>query len=174
MSLIVEVNNLLSLSHCSRKFVYEYYLLLTAVTILFWIVFNVFDQRLFFSPYLAFYIPKEQIGEFILSTVLSAMMGIVATLNVYYLVKSLKYKSNLRCKVSLSMLPGSVGVLSSLCLGCSVYLNAFLVSLTGLTATSIISFFTLYDTSIKFGILILLSVSIFILKCKIENIKEIT
>jgi hypothetical protein len=52
---------------------------------IFWIIFNVFDQLLFFSPIFVFYLPDDALIGFILSTVTAILMGIVVSINVYIL-----------------------------------------------------------------------------------------
>ena len=60
------------------------YLLITAGTAtVFWIVFNVFDQLLFFSPIVIFYLPDDAVIGFILATMTSILLGIVVSMNVY-------------------------------------------------------------------------------------------
>ncbi|MGA8405094.1 MAG: hypothetical protein WB664_09785, partial [Nitrososphaeraceae archaeon] len=60
------------------------YLLITAGTAtVFWIVFNVFDQLLFFSPIVIFYLPVDAVIGFILATMTSILLGIVVSMNVY-------------------------------------------------------------------------------------------
>ncbi|HZT35526.1 MAG TPA: hypothetical protein VFA15_06380, partial [Nitrososphaera sp.] len=48
-----------------------------AVGVLFWIIFNMFDQLLFFSPMLAFYIPSDAALGFAVSTATAVLLGIV-------------------------------------------------------------------------------------------------
>ena len=57
-----------------------------SVAIPFWILFNYFDQLLFFNPLLTFYlpIPKDAIPGFIISNITSALVGVVLSVNVYY------------------------------------------------------------------------------------------
>ncbi|MGA7007626.1 MAG: hypothetical protein WBY28_11175, partial [Nitrososphaeraceae archaeon] len=60
------------------------YLLMTGVTAaIFWIVFALFDQLLFFSPIIIFYLPDDAIIGFILATLTSILLGIVVSMNVY-------------------------------------------------------------------------------------------
>ena len=49
----------------------------------FWVVFNVFDQLLFFSPMLTFYLPDDAISGFILTNLTSVLMGVLVAMNVY-------------------------------------------------------------------------------------------
>jgi hypothetical protein len=52
---------------------------------IFWIIVNVFDQLLFFSPIFIFYLPDDAVLGFILSTTSAILMGIVVSMNVYVL-----------------------------------------------------------------------------------------
>ena len=50
---------------------------------IFWIVFNIFDQLLFFSPIVIFYLPDDAVMGFILATITAILLGIVVSMNVY-------------------------------------------------------------------------------------------
>jgi hypothetical protein len=49
----------------------------TAVFTIFWIIFKVFDQLLFFSPVVTFYLPEDAVTGFIITNVTSVLMGIL-------------------------------------------------------------------------------------------------
>ena len=49
---------------------------------IFWIVFTVFDQLLFFSPIVIFYLPDDAVIAFILATITSILLGIVVSIRV--------------------------------------------------------------------------------------------
>jgi hypothetical protein len=79
----------------------------------FWVVFNVFDQLLFFSPVLTFYLPDDAISGFILTNVTSVLMGILVAMNVYVI-------RNSKLKLDKSLLSGSIlGIASGACASCS-------------------------------------------------------
>ncbi|MEJ7642454.1 MAG: hypothetical protein WKF36_09715 [Candidatus Nitrosocosmicus sp.] len=84
-----------------------------SVFAIFWAFFNIFDQLLFFSPILYFYIPDDaQIG-FVITTMSSAFLGIVVSMNVYVI-------RNAKIRLDKSLLSGSVlGIASSACASCS-------------------------------------------------------
>lgn len=83
------------------------------VFVSFWIFFNLIDQLLFFSPILYFYIPDDAFIGFIITNTSSALLGIVASMNVY-LIK------NSRLRLDRSLLSGSIlGVVSAACASCS-------------------------------------------------------
>jgi len=122
---------------------WQYLLIAGAIAIFFWIAFNVLDQLLFFSPIVIFYLPEDAIVGFILSTVISILLGIVVTMNVYVL-KRLKLKLNLTSFFSGSTL----SVLSSTCASCSS-LGFLLVSIFGATGVAASSFLSNYQTPLR-------------------------
>jgi hypothetical protein len=109
---------------------------------IFWIVFSSFDQLLFFSPIVTFYLPDDAIVEFILTNITSILMGILVAMNVYVI-------RNLKIKLDKSLLSGSIlGIASSACASCSSI--GFLVISTfggfGVVATD---FLTNYQTPLR-------------------------
>jgi hypothetical protein len=58
--------------------------LAAAVAIASWIVFNVFDGLMFFEPIINFHylLPEDAVPGFILSNVTTALLGIIASMNV--------------------------------------------------------------------------------------------
>lgn len=140
----------------------------TIVTI-FWIVFNVFEQLLFFSPVVVFYLPEDAITGFILSNITAILLGIVVSMNIYVLKHSRGIKLN-----ATSFFSGStIGVLSSTCASCSS-LGFLLVSTLGGAGISISTFLSNYQTPLRIVSIALLlwayySISIRLTKsCKIE------
>ncbi len=53
------------------------------VFLLLWISFNILDELLFFTPILYFYLPTDAIIGFILTIIISIMLGIVVAMNIY-------------------------------------------------------------------------------------------
>ena len=45
--------------------------------------FSFFDQLLFFSPILVFYLLRDAIGNFILSLITTGILGMVISMNIY-------------------------------------------------------------------------------------------
>ncbi|MGB8023431.1 MAG: hypothetical protein WCF06_03835 [Nitrososphaeraceae archaeon] len=108
-----------------------------AVAAIFWIIFNIFDQLLFFSPVFVFYLPQDAFIGFILSNITVILLGIVVSMNIFVL------KHSDRSRISLtSFFSGStISVLSSTCASCSS-LGFLLVSTfggVGVTASTILS-----------------------------------
>lgn len=78
-----------------------------------WVIFNVFDQLLFFSPVTTFYLPDDAINGFVMTNISSILIGILISMNVYVI-----RNSNLR--LDRSIVTGSfVGIISSACVSCS-------------------------------------------------------
>ena len=101
----------------------SYIALTPVVAIPLWILFNMFDQLLFFEPiwifYLPepiwiFYLPEDAIVGFILTTIVSILLGILVSMNVYVIKHS-------RIRISrASLFSGSaLGVISGVCSSCS-------------------------------------------------------
>ena len=105
------------------------------ISTVFWIVFNTFDELLFFSPVFAFYLPEDAIGSFILSSITAPLLGAIVAMNVYVL-------RNSRLKLSRAFFSGSsISVISSACASCSSF-GFFLISTfgsAGILASTIMS-----------------------------------
>ena len=59
---------------------WPYLSIVTITAAIFGIVFNVFDQLLFFSPIVIFYLPDDAVMGFILSTLTSILLGIIVSM----------------------------------------------------------------------------------------------
>ncbi len=70
-----------------------------AVTAIFWVIFNVFDQLLFFSPVVTFYLSDDAVQGIIVSNITAILVGVVISMNLYVirhskgsvLIKTAKY-----------------------------------------------------------------------------------
>ena len=81
--------------------------------IVFWVVTNTFDSFLFFSPFLAFYVPSDMLELFFLSCINSTLVGILVIFNLHILW-------NLKLRISKSALSGTtISIISSTCASCS-------------------------------------------------------
>jgi hypothetical protein len=90
-----------------------YIAIASAVFVTFWVIFNVFDQLLFFSPVWSFYLPDDAITGFVLTNITSVLMGILVAMNVYVI-------RNSKIKLDRSLFSGSIlGIISSACASCS-------------------------------------------------------
>ncbi len=128
-----------------------FYLSIAAITAaIFWTVFSIFDQLLFFSPIVIFYLPDDAVIGFILSTLISILLGIIVSMNLYILKHS-KLKMNLA-----SFFSGStVSVLSSTCASCSS-LGFLLVSTFGGAGIAASTFLSNYQTPLRVLSIVLL------------------
>jgi hypothetical protein len=148
---------------------WAYIALAGTIATTFWIVFNVFDQLLFFSPIVVFYLPDDAIMGFILSNITAILLGIVVSVNIYVLKHSRSIKLNAASFFSGS----SIGVLSSTCASCSS-LGFLLVSVFGGAGVTISTFLSNYQTPLRIISIALLlwayySISARLtLSCKIE------
>ena len=118
---------------------------------LFWIFFNVFDELLYFSPILYFYLPNDAIAGFILSTASALLLGVVVSMNIYLL-------RNSSIKLDKSLISSSfLTILSSACASCSsigfVLISTF--GSTGIIATAFLTNYQIPLRLVSIGILIL-------------------
>ena len=93
---------LISISLVARTaFSNPLYLIIGSITgIVFWVVTNTFDSILFFSPFLAFYVPSDMLGIFFLSCINSTLVGILVNFNLHII-------RNLKLRISKSALSGT-------------------------------------------------------------------
>jgi hypothetical protein len=74
---------------------WTYVTMAAAITTIFWILFSFFDQLLlFFSPVLTFYLPEDAIGNFVLSSITAAILGLVINMNIHALNQRLHHFSS--------------------------------------------------------------------------------
>jgi len=128
-----------------------YILVAIAVAIPFWILFNVFDQLIFFEPIWIFYLPVDAITGFILTTMISIIMGILISMNIYVIRHS-------KLKISRESLfsGSSVSIISSMCSSCSS-VGFFLIStfgIIGIIATNLLTNYQIPLRVISVAILI--------------------
>lgn len=117
----------------------------------FWIFFNIFDELLYFSPILYFYLPNDAVVGFILSNIGALILGIVVSMNIYLL-------KNSRIRLGKSLISGSfLAVLSSACASCSSI--GFIIISTfggaGIIATAFLTNYQIPLRLISIGIMIL-------------------
>jgi len=98
-------------------------------------MFNVLGELLFFTPVFVFYLPSDAIPVFILSNIISVLMGIVLSMNVYVL-KNTKVKMN-----KSSFLGSTVGMAAGGCASCSTVGFVLLTSFgtVGVAASTFLS-----------------------------------
>jgi len=134
-----------------------YYLILgVAITISFWIISNIFDQLLFLYPTFFFYLPADALAKFTTSTIISILLGVVISMNVF----TFKF---LKLRFSKSLFSaGSLGILTGSCASCSSlgFVLTSSVGGVGLTFSSFISTYEIHLQILSIAILIYAIISI--------------
>ena len=119
-----------------------YIALAIGIAVIFWIIFNVFEQLLFFSPIWVFYLPEDAVIGFILTNITAILMGILVSMNVYVIKHS-------RLKISKSSFSGtSLSILSSICVSCSS-IGFLLISTFGGLGIIVSNFLSIYQTPLR-------------------------
>lgn len=119
-----------------------YVTLAAAIAGSFWVVLATFDQLLFFSPVVVFYLPSDATVNFVLSNIIAVTSGIVVSMNVYVLRHS-------KLKLGASLFSGStVGVVSSACAGCSSF-GFLLVTTLGGAGAAASTFLSVYQIPLR-------------------------
>ena len=120
-----------------------YIAITAAVFTTLWIIFNVFDQLLFFSPIVTFYLPDDAVTGFILTNITSVLMGILVTLNVYII------RNSMNLKLDKSIFSGSIlAIASSACASCSS-IGFLVISMFGGFGIITIDLLTNYQTPLR-------------------------
>jgi len=138
------------LSSFKQVFSNRFYIFLASVIFTsFWIVFNVLGELLFFTPVLVFWLPSDAIPVFVLSNIISVLMGIVLSMNVYIL-KNIKVKMN-----KSSFLGSTVGMTAGGCASCSTVGFVLLTSF-GTAGVAASTFLSIYQIPLLIGSIALL------------------
>ena len=127
-----------------------YVLIAGVVASVFWILFNIFDQLLFFSPIVIFYLPDDAIVSFVISNITAILLGIIISMNVY-VFKHSKIRINFTSLFSWS----SISVISSACASCSS-IGLFLVTTLGGIGVSALTFLSNYQIPLRIVSILLL------------------
>src|ERR671919_1908384 len=150
----------------------RYMALAIGIAVCLWIIFNVFEQLLCFSPIWVFYLPEDAIIGFILTNITAILVGILVIMNVYVIKHS-------KLKISKSSFSGtSLSILSSICVSCSS-IGFLLISTFGGLGIAVSNFLSIYELSLRIisiGILLFALYSIHkritkscVLGCNIES-----
>jgi hypothetical protein len=116
-----------------------YIIIAATVAIPFWILFNVFDQLIFFEPIWIFYLPEDAITGFILTAIISILIG----MNIYTIRHS-KLKISRR-----SLFTGSsLSIISGVCSSCS-YIGFLLISTFGSIGIIASNMLTIYQVPLR-------------------------
>jgi len=139
------------LSSFNLVFQNKFYIFLASIIFTsFWIMFNVLGELLFFTPVFVFYLPSDAIPVFILSNIISALMGIVLSMNIYVL-------KNTRLKMNKSSFLGStVGMTAGGCASCSTVGFVLLTSFgtAGVAASTFLSVYQIPLLVASIGLLL--------------------
>ena len=127
-----------------------YVLIAGVVASVFWILFNIFDQLLFFSPIVIFYLPEDAIVSFLISNITAILLGIIISMNVY-VFKHSKITINFTSLFSWS----SISVISSACASCSS-IGLLLVTTLGGIGVSALTFLSNYQIPLRIVSILLL------------------
>lgn len=128
------------------------YIALTGIiSSVFWVIFCTFDQLLFFSQVVVFYLPSDAVVGFILSTIISILLGIVISMNLYLL----RHAKGLRTSTASLFSGSAIGVFSSTCVSCSSA-GLLLVSTFGSLGIAASSFISDYQIPLRLMSMILL------------------
>lgn len=121
-----------------------YIVLAIAVATVFWIVFNAFEQLLFFSPVWVFYLPDDAIPSFALTNVTAILLGILVSMNVYVI-----RHSRLKMIKPTSFFSGAgLSILSSTCVNCSS-IGFLLISTFGGLGIVLSNFLSMYQIALR-------------------------
>ena len=138
------MNTLSSISFVTKTaFSNPLYIIIATVTgLVFWIVTNTFDNILFFSPFLAFYVPNDMLGVFFLSCINSILVAVLVSFNLHII-------RDLKLRISKSAVAGTtISVISSACASCST-LGFILASMFGGLAVLVSKFLSGNQTIIR-------------------------
>jgi hypothetical protein len=121
----------------------SYIALAVAISVAFFILFSVLDEYLFFSPILVFHVPPDAYMSFALSVALTALLGIVVSMNVYMFERL-----QVGLKGSSSWLSGSFVATATGACGCTS-LGFAIISTFGGAGIIATSFLTNYQIPLK-------------------------
>ena len=135
--------NLLPLSF-RLVFSHIFYITLSiAIALTFWIIFNLFEQLIFFWPVWVFYLPEDALLGFVVTNITAILLGILISMNIYVI-------RNSRIKITKSSLFSGTGlsILSSTCVSCSS-IGFLLISTFGGLGIVISNFLSTYQLLLR-------------------------
>lgn len=120
-----------------------YIALVVIMAIPIWVLFSMFDQLLFFEPILIFYLPEDAIVGFILTIMVSILLGMLFSMNVYVIRHS-------KMRISkASLFSGStLGIISGICSSCSS-IGFLLISTFGTVGVIASNLLTTYQVPLR-------------------------
>jgi hypothetical protein len=120
-----------------------YILIAIAVAVPFWILFNTFDQLIFFEPIWIFYLPEDTMTGFILTTAISILLGMLVSMNIYVI-----RHSKLRIKSGSLLSGSSLSIISGVCSSCSS-VGFLLISTFGSIGVIASNLLTIYQIPLR-------------------------
>lgn len=156
--------NLLPLSF-KLVFSHVFYIALTiAIALTFWIIFNLFEQLIFFWPIWVFYLPEDVLPGFVVTNFTAILLGILISLNIYVI-------RNSRLKITKSSLFSGtgLGILSSTCVSCSS-IGFLLISTFGGLGIVISNFLSTYQLPLRLVSICILLFALYSVHKKITEI----
>ncbi|MGC1134398.1 MAG: hypothetical protein WA941_16340 [Nitrososphaeraceae archaeon] len=121
----------------------KYILIAVAIAAPFWILFNIFDQLIFFEPIWIFYLPEDAITGFILTTAISILIGMLISMNIYVI-----RHSKLRIKNGSLLSRSSLSIISGVCGSCSS-VGFLLISTFGSIGVVASNLLTIYQIPLR-------------------------
>jgi hypothetical protein len=138
-----------------------YIAIAAAVFTTFWIIFNVFDSLLFFSPIVTFYVSDDAVTGFILTNITSVLIGILVAMDVYVI------RNSMRLKLDKSIFSGSIlAIASSACASCSS-IGFLVISTFGGFGIITIDLLTNYQTPLRVISIVILLWALYLVQNKI-------
>jgi hypothetical protein len=135
------------------------------ITAVFWIIFNVFEQLLFFWPVWVFYLPEDATISFILTNISAVLMGLLVSMNVYVI-------KHFRLQISKSSLFSGTGlsILSSTCISCSS-IGFLLISTFGEVGIVVSNFLSMYQIPLRILSIAILLFALYSVYARIKVIR---
>jgi hypothetical protein len=159
--------SLVNLLPLSFKLVFSrvFYIALTiAIAFTFWIIFNLFEQLIFFWPVWVFYLPEDALLGFVITNITAILLGILISMNIYVM-------RNSRLKITKSSLFSGTGlsILSSTCISCSS-IGFLLISTFGGLGILISNFLSTYQLLLRLLSIVILLIALYSVHKRITKI----
>ncbi|MGH9978130.1 MAG: hypothetical protein ACRD8Z_20210 [Nitrososphaeraceae archaeon] len=140
-----------------------YILIAVAIAVPFWILFNIFDQLIFFEPIWIFYMPEDGITGFMLTTAVSILIGMLISMNIYVI-----RHSKLRIKSGSLLSGSSLSIISGVCSSCSS-VGFLLISTFGSVGVIASNLLTIYQIPLRIISVAILIFALYIIHRRITQ-----
>ena len=121
-----------------------YLALSIGIAVCFWIILNVFEQLLFFSPIWVFYLPEDAVIGFVLTNITAILIGALVSMNVYVI----NYSKLKVTKLSSVFSGASLSIFSSMCVSCSS-IGFLIISTFGGLGIVVSNFLSVHELSLR-------------------------